>query len=194
MILWINGAFGVGKTQTTFALYRRVPDAYVYDPERVGDWLQRNLPPQLSPPDFQDCPLWRSMNRDLLCYLAQRQTGLLLVPMTVTNPSYWQELTEGLQDRFDLRHVILTAGRRTIHRRLRKRLEGRNAWAARQTDRCLAAFAGDMHGVPIDTEGRTVDQVAELVAAACGISLSPDVRSRPRRWCDRALTQLRHIR
>ena len=32
MIIWLNGAFGAGKTQTAWELRRRMADAYVYDP------------------------------------------------------------------------------------------------------------------------------------------------------------------
>jgi chloramphenicol 3-O-phosphotransferase len=33
MIIWLNGAFGAGKTQTAFELHSRIPDSYVFDPE-----------------------------------------------------------------------------------------------------------------------------------------------------------------
>ncbi|CAI6224437.1 hypothetical protein NRS6186_01805 [Bacillus subtilis] len=36
MIIWINGAFGSGKTQTAFELHRRLNPSYVYDPEKMG--------------------------------------------------------------------------------------------------------------------------------------------------------------
>lgn len=36
MIIWINGAFGSGKTNTAYELKRRIPNAFVYDPEEAG--------------------------------------------------------------------------------------------------------------------------------------------------------------
>ena len=36
MIVWINGAFGAGKTLTAGEIHRRLPDSVVYDPEDVG--------------------------------------------------------------------------------------------------------------------------------------------------------------
>lgn len=36
MIVWINGAFGAGKTTLVAELHSRWPDALVYDPEQVG--------------------------------------------------------------------------------------------------------------------------------------------------------------
>ena len=45
MILWINGAFGSGKTTTAYELHRRLkPLSYVYDPENVGYFLRKNEP------------------------------------------------------------------------------------------------------------------------------------------------------
>jgi uridine kinase len=36
LIIWLNGAFGAGKTTAAFELCRRLPDSFVYDPENVG--------------------------------------------------------------------------------------------------------------------------------------------------------------
>lgn len=41
MIIWINGAFGSGKTQTSYELQRRIPNSVVYDPEKIGFLLTR---------------------------------------------------------------------------------------------------------------------------------------------------------
>lgn len=44
MIIWINGAFGSGKTQTAYELHRRLDGSYVYDPENAGYFIRENLP------------------------------------------------------------------------------------------------------------------------------------------------------
>lgn len=36
MIVWVNGAFGSGKTTLVDELRERWPEALVYDPEMVG--------------------------------------------------------------------------------------------------------------------------------------------------------------
>jgi hypothetical protein len=36
MIIWINGPFGVGKSQTAYELNYRIPNSIVVDPEEVG--------------------------------------------------------------------------------------------------------------------------------------------------------------
>ena len=65
MIIWLNGAFGAGKTQTAWELRRRMADAYVYDPENAGFFIRKNLPPSLLTGDFQDYPMWRAFNLDM---------------------------------------------------------------------------------------------------------------------------------
>ena len=51
MIIWLNGAFGSGKTQTAFELQRRLPNAYVFDPENAGYFIRKNVPVSLSADD-----------------------------------------------------------------------------------------------------------------------------------------------
>ncbi len=58
MLLWINGPFGGGKTQTAYGLHRRLRGSVVCDPEHVGFDLHRMTPPSLRG-DFQDLPAWR---------------------------------------------------------------------------------------------------------------------------------------
>lgn len=54
MLLWINGPFGGGKTQTAFELQRRLRGAMVSDPEHAGFGLHRMVPRELRN-DFQCC-------------------------------------------------------------------------------------------------------------------------------------------
>jgi hypothetical protein len=54
VLLWINGSFGAGKTQTAHEIRRR---RYLRSKE-VGYGLHRMTPPALRA-DFQDHPAWR---------------------------------------------------------------------------------------------------------------------------------------
>ena len=45
MLIWINGAFGVGKTQTAHELHRRLTASHVADPELLGFAMHKMLPP-----------------------------------------------------------------------------------------------------------------------------------------------------
>ena len=124
MIIWINGAFGAGKTQTAYTLQRRMPDAYVYDPENAGCFIRKNLPPALHTDDFQDYPMWRAVTLEMLTYLAKHHAGDIIVPMTITNRAYYEEIIGTLSKEYALRHYILYAQEETIRRRLASRLEG----------------------------------------------------------------------
>lgn len=195
MMIWINGAFGAGKTQTAYALHRRLENSYVYDPENAGFFIRDNLPPVLRTDDFQDCYLWRSFNAEMLAYIAERHTGDVIVPMTVTNRDYYGEITAALPEAYRIQHFILCAGKETLLKRLASRLEGRNSWAAQQIDRCTQAFDDpNFGGHRIQTDGMTIDQVVEHIAALAGLTLLPDSRSGLRRFFDRAAVQWLHIR
>lgn len=194
MIIWLNGAFGAGKTQTAYALRRRLPGSCVFDPENAGRFLRANLPPALRPADFQDLPLWRALTVDMLRFLAERHAGDVIVPMTITSRAYYDEVIGQLSEEYDVRHLILCAERETLKRRLASRLEGRRSWAALQMDRCLRAFEEDITEQRLHTDGLSVGQVVERVAKAAGLTLSEDRRSGLRRAFDRAAVQIRHIR
>ncbi|MEI3604813.1 hypothetical protein SPD48_03840 [Pseudogracilibacillus sp. SE30717A] len=47
MIIWVNGAFGSGKTQTAYELHRRISNSFVYDPEIIGFFIGKNIPKEL---------------------------------------------------------------------------------------------------------------------------------------------------
>ena len=55
MIIWINGAFGSGKTTTAIEIERRLKNSFLYDPENIGYFLRRNMPKEIwAVDDFQD--------------------------------------------------------------------------------------------------------------------------------------------
>lgn len=194
MMIWLNGAFGAGKTQTAYELRRRLPGSYVYDPENAGFFIRDNLPPGLERDDFQDFPLWRSFNRDMLDYAAARYEGHIIVPMTVTERAYYDEIVGALAQRYEVRHFILWAGRETLEKRLASRLERPGSWGYRQIGRCLDAFETQITRERVDTEGLDIGQVAEKIGTLCGLTLARDGRGPVRRRLDRLATQLGHIR
>ena len=67
MIIWINGAFGAGKTTLAEELHRRLPDAVMFDPEDVGGMLWKWMRPN---GDFQDLPSWWSWSSRRRCRCA----------------------------------------------------------------------------------------------------------------------------
>lgn len=198
MIVWLNGAFGAGKTTAAFALHRRLPGSFVYDPEEVGFFLRKNLPDVCHTADFQDMPLWRSFNYQILMELHERCDGPIIVPMTLVEPAYFEEIVGRLEaEGVPVVHIILYASRETILKRLKKRSLGRlgsEAFAVEAIGRCMEFFERPDAGVRIITDGMSVDQVVEQIARACALCVPPEQRGRFARQIDRLRTVVGHIR
>jgi hypothetical protein len=198
MLIWINGAFGAGKTTVAYELRRRLPGSWVYDPENLGFFLRKNFPPPLGPEDFQDAPLWREGNFLVLRALLEGFEGTVLAPMTMVSPRYYEEIVGRLaRAGFEVRHVVLELSREALGRRLRARelkhtLRGRESWAARQMDRCLAGLAA-LPGERVDALAPP-NRVAEAIAERCGLTLAPDARPEIVRRLGYLATSLKHIR
>jgi len=196
MILWINGAFGSGKTTAAYELRRRTNNSFVYDPENVGYFIWKNAPPKFKKGDFQDIPLWREMNYHMLRLIASGFGGLLIVPMTLVNKDYYDEIiTKLANDGLDIRHFILYASKATILKRLKKRSVGKpDAFAMQSIDGCLHAFDTRITDIKIMTDDMSIDGVVAEIAEQCGIVLNPDKRPRIKRLFDRFATWIKHIR
>lgn len=198
MIVWLNGAFGAGKTTVAFELHRRLPGSFVYDPEEVGFFLRKNMPETCHTADFQDMPLWRSFNYQILKEFHERYDGPIIVPMTLVNPVYFEEIVGRLEDGgVPVVHIILYASRETILQRLRKRSLGRlssEAFAVEAIGRCMEFFERPGVGIRIVTDGVSVDQVVEQIAGVCALRLLPEKRGWLARHVDRLRTAVDHIR
>ncbi|RNI21679.1 AAA family ATPase [Flexivirga caeni] len=202
MLIWINGAFGSGKTQTAHELQRRVADAHVADPELLGYAIRKMLPAPARG-DFQDPPQWRAAVVDTLEQAEAAASGPVLVPMTIVRDDYFDEIVGGLRDRgVDVRHYTLAATPETLKRRLRSRvsslggwLVGSNeTWAIQQIPRCVAALAQDRYATHVPTDGLSTDQVVERIARDAGLQLTRPRLGRARYQARRVAVGIRHIR
>jgi hypothetical protein len=202
MLIWINGAFGVGKTLVAHELQRRLCDGQVADPEILGFALHKLLPARARR-DFQDLPQWRSAVLATLIQAEAACEGQLIVPMSITRDDYFDEIVGGLRSSgVDVRHYALTATPDTLRRRLRLRsayLIGRalgrdETWAMRQIDRCVNALAAERYATHVPTDRRTPDEVVELIAADAGFELTRPRLSPPREKLRRLEIAIRHIR
>ena len=191
MILWINGAFGAGKTTAAFELHRRLPGSFVYDPENVGYFIRRNSPASFSKGDFQDISLWRQMNFEMLKMLATQYVGIIIVPMTLVNREYYDEIITALvQSGIEVRHFILYASKATIMKRLKKRSIGKpDPFCVQAIDRCLDAFDTAITDKKIMTDDKRIDDVVSEIAELCNLTLTRDTRSAVRKFIDRLLTK-----
>lgn len=201
MLIWINGAFGAGKTHTAHELHRRLPGSHVADPELIGFAMHKMLP-AAARDDFQDLPGWRAAVVATLRAAEQAADGPVIVPMTIVRTDYFDEIVGALRTEMDLRHVTLVASPATLQARLGTRLEalgsrvfgGDGTWAMRQIDRCVTALADPRFATHVPTDDRTLDQVVEAVADDVGLKLGRPRLSPLRFQLRRLSVAARHIR
>jgi deoxyadenosine/deoxycytidine kinase len=195
MIIWINGAFGAGKTQTAFELHRRIPASFVYDPENAGYFIRKNSPKETHISDFQNEKMWREFNYAMLKHIHSKYKGVVIAPMTLSNRTYYNEIVGRLKaEDIRLQHFLLSASRETLLRRLKSRGESADSWAAQQMESCLKGFEDDIFDYRVDTENKTVEEVAEAIACQCGILLLPQSRGPVKKLWNRIKTKIQHMR
>jgi len=107
VIIWLNGAFGAGKTTTATELASLMPGARICDPEIVGYLLMEYLKDR-DLRDFQDVPPWRSLVPVVLSEIAGLTGQDLIAPQTVLNEGYWSELCRDFERHsLAVYHVVL---------------------------------------------------------------------------------------
>ncbi|MEV6113972.1 NUDIX domain-containing protein [Streptomyces sp. NPDC052109] len=195
-VVWINGAFGAGKTTTARELIDLIPNSALFDPEIVGGMLTRLLPAKrlAEVGDFQDLPIWRRLVVDTAAAMLAELGGTLVVPMTLLRQEYRDEIFGGLAARRIPVHHLLLAPAETI---LRERIAGREVppdlpdgeirlrqWAYDHIEPYRAALASwltaDAHLVdtssltPYATAVRIADAVGSGAVPACDIVQTPE--------------------
>jgi chloramphenicol 3-O-phosphotransferase len=160
-VVWINGCFSSGKTSVATLLLERLPDSFLLDPDVIGSMLRYLVPPRAYPEDFQDLRLWRRFTRAAVVDAAERSDGVVVVPMTIARPEYFDEVIAPIGRRVPLDHFTLTASRETILEREGSRDDETGNWARKTVDWVLPALADDRFAVHIDAESQTVAEVAD---------------------------------
>ncbi|MET9501531.1 AAA family ATPase [Streptomyces sp. NPDC006622] len=208
MLLWINGPFGGGKTQTAHEIRRRLPGSVVCDPEHAGFGLRRMLPPDLRG-DFQELVSWRQGVVEVLDLALREHDGVVIAPMTVTDPRHFAETVGRLGEMgHDVRHFTLLAERETVLRRLRERglgrllrlvagkkaVAGRESWAVQRLDHCLERLREPEFAEHLWTDHTSVPKTADRIAVLAGLTLRPNTEGALRTRLRQARVGLKHIR
>ncbi|MFM9370980.1 NUDIX domain-containing protein [Streptomyces sp. Da 82-17] len=175
MIIWINGAFGAGKTAAAQDLVELIPNSTLFDPEVIGRGLRHLLPQKHldEVTDFQDLTIWRRLVVDTAAALLQEVGGVLVVPMTLLRQEYRDEIFGGLASRrIAVRHVLLAPAETILRARIANRPAEGSAdvrqWAYEHIEPYRAALAGWLTGDahPVDTSALTPYETAERIAEA----------------------------
>lgn len=173
-VVWINGAFGAGKSTVAERLSVAMPDAAVFDPEPLARLIRDAMPPSRRPSDYQDSALWRHLTVQAVSGLAA-DSGVVIVPMTLIDERYFADTVGVLRaSGVHVHHFSLTASPATIRRRLLKRQVTRlmhpssTRWALARIKRCCAALAGSTFREQIDTDALTVTEVVDQILERSG--------------------------
>ncbi len=136
-----------------------------YDPEEAGYFISKNIPKEASRDDFQHYPMWRDFNYAMLSHIHKEYKGTIIVPMTVVDPMYFNEIVGRLRtDGITVNHFTLLASKAKILHRLLNRGDGPNSWAAQQIDRCLAGLSNKVFKQHLNTDDMTVEAVVEHIS------------------------------
>ena len=129
--------------------------------------------------DFQDYEQWRTFNYSILKEMNKSYPGTIIVPMTIVNPQYYDEIIQRLMnDGVLLKHYILYANKATLLKRLNKRFDRGETWGKRNIDRCIHAFDHEITETKIMTDDKSIDEVVEEIAEKSGLTLLPNKRGR----------------
>ena len=196
MLIWLNGPFGGGKTQTAHELSRRLPTSVVCDPERAGFGLHRMLPRHLRT-DFQQLKSWRDGVVEVLDLVLRKHNGPVIAPMTVIVPTYFEETVGRLRGMdHEVHHFSLLARRETVLKRLQGRglPLGRDTWAESKVDECLSRLRAPEFARHVWTDDLTIPEVADHIANETGMTLTPNRDNRLQAYARRTWTTLKHLR
>lgn len=169
MILWISGAYGVGKSTLAEALAKKMDNTLIFDAEEVGNAVRGSYPDCPYGYIFEDYPLWGEFCRKLLLDVHNTFQKDILVPMTlVRRESYANIIQPLIQDGVEVYLIILEASYQNIHDRILARGEDEGCWCMKSIEMARRGCTSLSGGIPVDTDGRTVEELAGIVLKKCG--------------------------
>ncbi|NMO52755.1 ATP-binding protein [Actinoplanes sp. TBRC 11911] len=164
MIVWINGAFGAGKTTTAGLLAAGLADAKVFDPEYVGYLLRAFVTSPTG--DFQDIPLWRHLVVETLAGLDRSYPRTWVVPMSLIDAGYRAEIFEGSRAAgAGVREFVLVVPSGVLRARILSDEVDTEArqWRLDHVEQALATFAAAQDACLIDGTREPEKVAAEII-------------------------------
>lgn len=164
MIIWISGAYGVGKSTLAEALMEKIENALLFDAEEVGNAVRGNYPDDPYGFIFEDYPLWSEFCYQLLKDIHGKFEKNILVPMTlVRESSYTNIIKRLLDDGIQVKFIILEASYQSIHDRILTRGEDEDCWCMQNIEMASSGAAAVPGGHHINTDGKSVEELVEVV-------------------------------
>lgn len=162
MIIWLSGAYGVGKSTLAEAMAAKMENALIFDAEEVGNAVRENYPNCPYGYIFEDYPLWGEFCYMLLKDIHERFHKDILVPMTLVRKESYDIIEKLNRGGIETHLVILEASYRTIHDRILARGEEEGCWCMKNIEPARSGSAA-LPGIHIQTDERTVDELVNIV-------------------------------
>lgn len=164
MIIWLSGAYGVGKSTLAEAMAAKMDHALIFDAEAVGDAVRGNYPDDPYGYIFEDYLLWQEFCYRLLKDIHEKFDQDILVPMTlVRQESYTCILQRLIQDGIKVHFIVLEASYQSIHDRILARGEEEGCWCIENIEMARAGAACLPGAVHINTDGLGIGELTQMV-------------------------------
>lgn len=138
-VIFLNGAFGAGKTTVAKELRSLNSKFVIHDPERVGFILQRLPLWRARSGDFQEIGLWRNwVTKAIKARATAFPSKMLVVPMTLIAPRTREVIVGYTHAQWPDRvfEIWLGVSPDVLRRRLLTRDGDDASWALGQLDAC----------------------------------------------------------
>lgn len=154
----------------------------IFDPEEIGSLVRRIAVKQTE--DFQDMAIWRRLVADTIVALQAYEDCDLVVPMTMLEPKYRQEIFGVLVDSgLTLCHYVLHVEEAELRRRIHaheifpddtERSLAVRQWRLDHVDPYFDQFLQlSTEAKVIDASGRNIDEITATILLDLRSSISP---------------------
>ncbi len=166
MVIWLSGAYGVGKSAVANELCGMLPNALVFDAEEVGNAVRGSYPDCPYGYIFEDYPLWADFCYRLIGDIHEKFHKNILVDMTLVRENSRKQIIDKLRaDGIDVNYFVLTASRQTIHDRILARGEDEDCWCMENLDMAMELSAAIPGSIQINTDNIRPEMIAERIAS-----------------------------
>ena len=162
MIIWISGAYGVGKSTVAEAMAAKLENALIFDAEEVGNAVRENYPGCPYGYIYEDYPLWGKFCRMLLEDIHETFHKDILVPMTLLRPESYGIIEKLNAAGIPTKLLILEGSRQTIHDRILTRGEDEDCWCMDNLDLARSGSSA-LPGLHIQTDVHTPEELAQEI-------------------------------
>ena len=167
MIIWISGAYGVGKSTLADAMAAKINNVLIFDAEEVGNAVRGSYPGCPYGYIFEDYPLWGEFCYMLLKDVHEKFRKDILVPMTLLRKDSYGIIDKLNRDGIDARLIVLEAGYQTVRDRILARGEEEGCWCMENIELARIGSAA-LPGLHIQTDERSIDKLVEIAFSKLG--------------------------